>query len=319
MESKNNWKAWLYLAPILILLAVFTFYPIANTFFISFLKNYDYMNETFDGLTFENYLRILTPIDAYEGDITGTEFESFFMVALPNTALLTFITVPVSIALSLIIAICLNSIKPLKKVYQTVFFMPYVTNAIAIGMVFSIIFDSRYGLFNSLFGMQGFPWISYNSQTGDKVNYWSALFAVSFYIVWHSLPYKILIFLGGLQNIDAQYYEAAKIDGSSSVKTAWKITVPLLSPQILYIMITSFIGAFKEYNSVIGLFGSDGGSFDKTTGPSSMQTVVYYIYYQMDPYRNNIAIASAAAVVLFLIILAFTGIQFRVSKRRVHY
>ncbi|MCI7069279.1 MAG: sugar ABC transporter permease [Mollicutes bacterium] len=309
MESKNNWKAWLYLAPTIILLSVFTFYPIINTFVVSFTADYDYVLGSKGGFTFQNYIEVLSP--------NGIFFDDVIKTALPNTLLLTFVTVPVSIILSLAIAIGLNSIKALKKIFQTVFFMPYVTNAIAIGMVFSVIFDTQYGLFNAMFGIQGHPWITMNLQTGDAVNYWSAFFAICFYIVWHSLPYKILIFLGGLQNVDNQYYDAAKIDGASRFKTIMKVTIPLLSPQILYIMITSFIGAFKEYNSVIGLFGKDGGTFDVTTGQKNMQTIVYFIYDQIS--ENQVQYASAAAVLLFILILIFTGIQFKVSKRRVHY
>ncbi len=309
MESKNNWKAWLYLAPTIILLAVFTFYPIINTIVVSFMSNYDYVLDTFDGFTFDNYIKILSP--------TGTFNQEVMQNALKNTLLLTFVTVPVSIILSLAIAIGLNSIKKLKKVFQTIFFMPYVTNAIAIGMVFSIVFDTQYGVFNAILGTTGYPWITMNVATQTPVNYWSAFFAICFYIVWHSLPYKILIFLGGLQNIDKQYYDAAKVDGAGRFKTVMKVTVPLLSPQILYIMITSFIGAFKEYNSVIGLFGSTGGSFDISTGGENMKTIVFFIYEQIA--ANQVQYASAAAVILFVIILIFTGIQFQVSKRRVHY
>lgn len=309
MESKNNWKAWLYLAPTIILLSVFTFYPIINTFVVSFTADYDYVLGSKGGFTFQNYIEVLSP--------NGIFFDDVIKTALPNTLLLTFVTVPVSIILSLAIAIGLNSIKALKKIFQTVFFMPYVTNAIAIGMVFSVIFDTQYGLFNAMFGIHGHPWITMNLQTGEAVNYWSAFFAICFYIVWHSLPYKILIFLGGLQNVDNQYYDAAKIDGASRFKTIMKVTIPLLSPQILYIMITSFIGAFKEYNSVIGLFGKDGGTFDVTTGQKNMQTIVYFIYDQIS--ENQVQYASAAAVLLFILILIFTGIQFKVSKRRVHY
>ena len=309
MESKNNWKAWLYLAPTIILLSVFTFYPIINTFVVSFTADYDYVLGSKGGFTFQNYIEVLSP--------NGIFFDDVIKTALPNTLLLTFVTVPVSIILSLAIAIGLNSIKALKKIFQTVFFMPYVTNAIAIGMVFSVIFDTQYGLFNAMFGIQGHPWITMNLQTGEAVNYWSAFFAICFYIVWHSLPYKILIFLGGLQNVDNQYYDAAKIDGAFRFKTIMKVTIPLLSPQILYIMITSFIGAFKEYNSVIGLFGKDGGTFDVTTGQKNMQTIVYFIYDQIS--ENQVQYASAAAVLLFILILIFTGIQFKVSKRRVHY
>jgi len=317
MDKKNNWKAWLYLAPTLILLAVFTFYPIINTFYVSFLKNYNYMNGSNKGFTLENYLAVLTPYSSLGGGM-GTMFDKVIRTALPNTMLLTIITVPISIMLSLVIAIGLNSIKPLKKLLQTIFFMPYVTNAIAIGMVFSVIFSTDYGIFNSIFGLGKTAWLFKSTfGNGEQVNYWRALFAICFYIVWHSLPYKILIFLGGLQNIDKQYYDAAKIDGASKLKTTLKITVPLLSPQILYMLITSMIGAFKEYNSVIGLFGADAGAFDTATGPSNMSTMVYFIYQQIA--SNQVHYASAAAVFLFIIIMIFTAIQFSVSKRRVHY
>lgn len=314
MESKNNWKAWLYLAPVIILMAVFTFYPILNTFYISFLKDYNYMTGSFKGFTFDNYIDVLTPI---KNSGSGSFFNQVIQIALPNTILLTVITVPCSIILSLLIAIGLNSIKWLKKIFQTIFFLPYVTNSIAIGMVFAVIFDTDYGIINAIFGLDKMGWIYPSPQTGQPVNYWAGVAAICIYIVWHSLPYKILIFLGGLQNIDKQYYEAAKIDATPKLKTIWKITVPLLSPQILYVMITSFIGAFKEYNSVIGLFGSDGGSFDVNTGPRNMTTMVYFIYDQIA--KNKVQYASAAAVFLFVIIMLFTLVQFKVSKKRVHY
>ena len=314
MESKNNWKAWLYLLPVIVLMAVFTFYPIINTFYISFLKNYNYLTGSFTGFTFDNYVDVLTPIN---GSGPNSYFESVMMIALPNTMLLTVITVPLSIIIALAISIGLNSIKWLKKIFQTIFFLPYVTNAIAIGMVFAVIFDTDYGIFNSIFGLQNFPWITSSPTTNVGVNYWSAVLAITIYIVWHSLPYKILIFLSGLQNIDKQYYEAAQIDATPKWKSALKITIPLLSPQILYVMITSFIGAFKEYNSVIGLFGVNGGAFDSSTGPRNMTTMVYFIYNQIA--LNKVQYASSAAVILFIIIMIFTAIQFKVSKKRVHY
>lgn len=162
-----------------------------------------------DGFTFDNYLEILM-IKPKVTTAAGVNIyiEDFVMTALPNTLILTFITVPVSIILALAIAIALNSVKWLKKILQTIFFMPYVTNAIAIGMVFSVIFDNN-GVINFLFGLGNKAWI-YAGTSGAAPTYWSGLFAICTYIVWHSLPYKILIFLGGLQNIDAQYYDAAK-------------------------------------------------------------------------------------------------------------
>ena len=312
MESKNNWKAWLYLAPVIILLAVFTFYPIINTIYVSFLKGYDYGSGTYDEFSLYNYLAVLT-------DTTEEGSYMYNMVmkdALPNTLLITFITVPLSIIIALFIALGLNSIKILKKFFQTVFFMPYVTNAIAIGMVFAVVFNADSGIFNAIFGLDKVGWVS-KAQYGEGVKYFNGLFAICFYIIWHSLPYKILIFLGGLQNIDAQYYDAAKIDRAPKWKVALKITVPLLSPQILYMMITSFIGSFKEYNAVVGLFGKGGGLFDSPGLPGTMKTMVFFIYDQVAD--NNVQYASAASVILLIIIMAITLIQNQVSKRRVHY
>ena len=315
MESKNNWKAWLYLAPVIILMAVFTFYPIVNTIGISFLKNYDTLTGTHDGFTFDNYLEILHLKPTFEQGTMKLYEDEFIKVALPNTLLITFVTVPLSIIIALAIAIALNSIKRLQKIFQTIFFMPYVTNAIAIGMVFSVIFDQN-GVFNYIFHTN-INWL-YARSSGSAPNYWAAFFALCVYIVWHSLPYKILIFLGGLQNIDGQYYDAAKVDGSSKWKMVRKVTIPLLSPQILYVMITSFIGGFKEYTSVVALFGAEGGSFLESTGPSSMKTVAFYIYDYMKN-TSGLQIAAAGAVILLIIILIFTVIQKEVAKRKVHY
>lgn len=311
MESKNNWKAWLYLAPVLILLAVFTFYPIINTIYVSFLQGYNYKSGSYDSFSLYNYLAVLTPYTE-EGSYM---FNQVMKDALPNTLLITFITVPLSIVFSLLIALGLNSIKVLKKFFQTIFFMPYVTNAIAIGMVFAVVFDYDYGVFNAIFGLGKTGWVS--TSDGSGVAYFNGLFAICFYIIWHSLPYKILIFLGGLQNIDAQYYDAAKIDSAPKWKVALKITVPLLSPQILYMLITSFIGSFKEYNAVVGLFGKSGGAFVTDGMPSTMKTMVFFIYDQVD--KDNVQFASAASVILLIIIMLITLIQNKVSKRRVHY
>lgn len=306
MERKNNWKAWLYLSPVIILMAVFTFYPLINTIGISFLRDYDYTTGANAGFTFDNFGYVL--------GLTGIErngqmvfYTDVIRYAIPNTLIIVFVTVPLSIIVALLIAVGLNSIRWLKSIFQTIFFMPYVTNAIAVGMVFAVIFDYN-GLWNFLFGVNNTYWINGGASSAN------GMFALCVYIVWHALPYKILIFLSGLQNIDKQYYQAAQIDASPRWKTLMNVTVPLLSPQILYIMITSFIGSFKEYSSIVGLFGKSGTSGQ---GYNNMYTVVYYIYDSIK--NNNTHLGSAAAVMLFLVILVFTVIQFKVSKTRVHY
>ena len=306
VASKNNWKGWIYLAPIVILVGIFSLYPLINTIFISFTKNYVYATGVFDGLTLKNFTYIL----GITTNSMGARETHFLSYALLNTVIVVFVTVPVSIVLALLISVALNSIKWLKGFLQTIFFIPYVTNAIAIGMVFSVIFD-RNGVINFLF-KTNYAWVS-----GNDANRWRAMIPLCLYIVWHSLPYKILIFLSGLQGIDKQYYQAAQIDSCPKWKVLTKITVPLLSPQILYIMITSFIGAFKEYSSVVGLFNGPGlVNNGGTSSDPCMETVVYYVYDNM---HDETSYAAAAAVFLFVIILAFTWLQFQASKTKVHY
>lgn len=308
-REKNNWKGWVYLAPVLILLGIFTLYPLLNTIFISFLRNFDYRSGEFDGLTFANYGIVLGITETVPG-IPLSRYTEFIRYALPNTLILTFITVPISVLLSLFIAIGIHSIKFLKKFLQTIFFLPYVTNVIAVGMVFSIIFSNG-GIFNRLFGLT-VNWV----QDGAGASYFNSMFVLSLYIIWTALPYKILIFLSGLENIDKQYYDAARIDGSPKWKTALKITMPLLSPQILYISITSFIGAFKEYNAVIGLLNRN---YVSDPNVHDLYTVVYFIYDQLQGNNPHMDRAAAGAVILFLIILLFTFVQMYISKKKVHY
>jgi multiple sugar transport system permease protein len=298
VASKNNWKAWLYLAPVLILLVVFLLYPLINTIFIAFLDNYSYIDGSFDGVTLNNF-GVIFGLSTYNG-ATETNFTRY---AIPNTFLIVFITVPVSTLIALLISVGLNKIKFLQKALQTIFFLPYVTNAIAIGMVFSVMFDQN-GIINTLFNSTT-KWI----YGADRLH---AYVPLCLYIIWSSLPFKILIFLSGLQGIDKQYYNAAKMDGASSNKILWKITVPMMSPQILYILVTSFIGAFKEYTSIVGLFNMQGTS----AGSYNMYTIVYYIY---DNLSTHTSFAAAAAVFLFVVILVFTFIQLYVSKKRVYY
>ena len=299
--SKNNWKGWLYLAPVIILVAIFLIYPLINTIFIAFTSEYKYASGTFEGMTIWNFTYILGLTDKLNG---GHEAD-FVTYAIPNTFLIVIVTVPVSTALALLIAVALNSIKWFQKILQTIFFLPYVTNAIAVGMVFSVIFDDK-GIINYIFGTN-ITWIFGAQQ-------YVAMVPLMIYIVWSSIPFKILIFLSGLQGIDKQYYQAAQIDAAPRRKVLMKVTVPLLSPQILYILITSFIGAWKEYTSVVGLFNGPGTRGNQ--GPANMQTIVFYIYKNLDGHTSE---AAAAAVFLFVIILAFTGIQFLASKKRVHY
>ncbi|MCR4561824.1 MAG: sugar ABC transporter permease [Bacilli bacterium] len=316
MNKSRNYRAWLYLAPVLILMGVFTFFPLINTIVISFLRDYNVTTGANKGFTFFNYGVVLGILEKNEGSgFTDNSFISWNSPsALSNTLLITFVTVPISIIISLVIAIEINNIKVLKKFFQTVFFMPYVTNIIAVGLVFSVMFSDG-GIFNRLFKLMFNSSISISE---GSTSWGASMLVLCLYVIWTALPYKILIFLSGLQGIDKQYYQAAKIDGASRFKTSLRVTIPLLSPQILYITITSFIGAFKEYNAVIGLFNR---SYTKDQNVHDLYTVVYYIYDKINgaSFATEMQYASAAAVILFVIIMIFTLVQMRVSKKMVVY
>ena len=313
VESKNKWKAWLYLAPALVLLAVFTVWPIINTVRMAFLENYSGLKAA-GGATFQFGLGNFEKVIGYRR----------FVACLKNTVLLCVLTVPISTVLALLIAVALNSIKVLQKPLQTIFFLPYVTNSIAIGMVFAAMFNivgSFYGTQNEIivtagiinnviqfFGGKPINWINYGS------TYEANLFVMTVYIVWNALPFKILVLLGGLQSINKQYYEAAKVDGTRRRRIFTHITVPLLSPMLAYVVITGFIGGFKEYTSIVGIFGEKMGPPDDA---GRLNTMVGFIYDALS--TNSQGRASAAALILFAIILVVTLINMQVSKKRVHY
>jgi len=241
--------------------------------------------------------------------------DSDFQKALGNTAFITFVSVPISIIVALLISVGLKSIKKLQGVFQTIFFLPYVTNAIAIGMAFAFIFNQNYGLLNTILGWFGLGGAENINWIGAGATWGRAMTALLIFSIWGGLAFKILVFLSGLQGIDKQYYDAARIDAAPRSRIFTKITVPLLSPMIAYITITSFIGAFKVYTTIVGMFGPSMGT---SGNPRQLITVVGLVYgYIGDIGRGGTA--AAIAVILFIITLAFTGIQMQVSKKRVHY
>ena len=313
VDNKQQWKAWLYLSPAIVLLLIFTVWPIFNTVHMAFQENYRGL-EAVTGTQFAygigNFLKVI-------------EYKRF-LDCLKNTMLLCVLTVPISTVLALLIAVALNSIKFLQKGLQTIFFLPYVTNSIAIGMVFAAMFNivgSFYGTQNELivtagiinniiefFGGEHVNWINYGS------SYEANMFVMVVYIVWNALPFKILVLLGGLQSINKQYYDAAKIDGTPRSRVFTHITVPLLSPMLAYVIITGFIGGFKEYTSIVGIFGENMGPPDDA---GRLNTMVGFVYDALE--RNNEGRASAAALILFGIILVVTIFNNWVTSKRVHY
>ena len=312
VESKQQWKAWLYLAPAIVLLLVFTVWPIINTVRMSLLEDYRAIQTDVQyQIGFGNFQKVID----YKG----------FKTCLQNTLLLCVLTVPISTVLALLIAVALNSIKPLRKVLQTIFFLPYVTNSIAIGMVFAAMFNiigsslgtqaeivNSAGIVNNIimaFGGERIDWINSSS------SYSAQIAVLTIYIVWNALPFKILVLLGGLQSINKQYYDAAKVDSTPRWRVLWRITVPLLSPMLAYVIITGFIGGFKEYTSIVGIFGENMAAAGQKK--DSLNTMVGYIYRSLENQQQGRA--SAAALILFAIILVVTLINLWVSKKRVHY
>lgn len=313
VDNKQQWKAWLYLSPAIVLLLVFTLWPIINTVRMAFLENYKSL-EAAGGATFTFGVGNFVKVIQYKK----------FLTCLKNTVLLCVLTVPLSTILALLIAVALNSIKPLQRVLQTIFFLPYVTNSIAIGMVFAAMFNIvgafygteqeiivTAGIINNViqfFGGEPINWINYGSSYAANIT------VMTIYIVWNALPFKILVLLGGLQSINKQYYDAAKVDGTSRKRIFTRITVPLLSPMLAYVIITGFIGGFKEYTSIVGIFGEKMGPADDAY---RLNTMVGFIYDALS--QNNQGRASAAALILFGIILVVTMINGWVSKKRVHF
>lgn len=323
--KKDGWKAALCLAPMLILMGLFTFYPIINTIITSFKVYPDDAKgiNDFIGWGFGAYFD-----PAYNPSMEtwqwGKEIpvlqDTAFWHAVLFTVLLAVISVPLSIIIALLISVALCSIKPLRGFFQTIFFLPYVTNGIAFGMVFASIFSYN-GLINGMFNV-AVNWIGdIPVNMGNKtVEMWAGIIVIVAYTIWNGLAFKILVFVGGIQGIDKQYYQAAQLDGASKWRVFRKITLPLLSPMVLYITITSLIGAFKAYSSIVAIYGDSMGS----GSDSQFMTAVGYIYNSFNQVTGAsqwqlLPVSSASAVVLFILIMIVTGFQMLYNKKRVHY
>lgn len=319
-------KGWIALIPALIFLVVFMLYPIINTFIMSFCNNFYWVGNSGSSFVLTNYfagklntrtsVKMSWGFDNYYNVIFGKSGE-LFRSALINTFWIVIISVPLTIIVGLLIAVALHSIKPLQGFYQTVFFLPYVTNSIALGMVFNAMFSNDPGGFMniviSVFGISPQKWL------GLDASRWSMFFVMVVYSIWNGLAFKILVFMSGLSSIDKQYYDAARIDGANKATIFKRVTVPLLSPQILYITITSFIGACKSYSQIISLIGNGAYDFG---GPSQTEwiTIVGYIINKLNSTSDGAqGLAAAGCVVLLIIVLIITAIQYLVSKKKVHY
>ncbi len=295
--KNSNLKSWLYLLPAIIFLGIFMVYPLIDVFVYSFEEGYNSASQTYFGTGTYNYSYIL--------------HDPYFLQAIKNTFILVIITVPLSTGIALLISLGLTSIQRFRSLLQTIYFLPYVTNTLAVGLVFMILFKKTAysdGLINMLLSLFG----------GDTVDfiegpYWAKMFVLCFYTVWVVLPFKILILTSALSSVNPVYYNAARVDGTSKFRTFIRITLPLISPMIFYLIITGFIGAFKAYSDVVALFGTD-------LNAAEMNTIVGYVYDMLYGDSGGYpSYASAAAILLFAIVLTITCINLLVSKKNVHY
>ena len=290
-------KGWLYLLPAILFLGVFMVYPLLDVFVYSVEEGYNSASQTDFGVGLYNFSYVL--------------HDPYFLQALKNTLLLVAITVPLSTGIALLISVALSSIQKLKDLYQTVFFLPYVTNTLAVGLVFMILFKKTAysdGLINLLIN-------TFGGKSVDFIDgpYWAKMFVLCFYTIWIVMPFKILILTSALASVNQDYYNAAKVDGTSRWRIFWKITLPMISPTVFYLVITGFIGAFKAYSDAVALFGTD-------LNAAGMNTIVGYVYDMLYGDSGGYpSYASAAAILLFAIVLTITCINLMVSKKKVYY
>jgi len=295
--EKQNRKGWLYLLPAILLLGIFMVYPLVDVFIYSLEEGFNFASQSYSGVGLYNYSYVL--------------HDPYFLQAVKNTFILVMITVPLSTGLALLISVALSSIQKLREWFQTIYFLPYVTNTLAVGLVFMILFKKTPytdGLANLILGWIGVAPIDFIDGP-----YWAKMFVLCFYTIWVVMPFKVLILTSALASVNEQYYQAAKIDGTPKWRVFTRITLPMISPTLFYLIITGFIGAFKAYSDAVALFGTD-------LNTAGMNTIVGYVYDMLYGSSGGYpSYASAAAIILFAIVLTITCINLMVSKKHVHY
>lgn len=272
-------------------------YPLVDVFIYSFEEGYNFASQTYQGVGAYNYSYVL--------------HDPYFLQAVKNTFILVIITVPLSTLLALAISVGLSKIRRLRELYQTVYFLPYVTNTLAVGLVFMILFrktaytDGMVNLLIEVFGGSAVDFID-----GP---YWAKMLVLCIYTIWVVLPFKILILTSAIASVNPDYYKAARVDGTSSWRSFTRITLPMISPMIFYLVITGFIGAFKAYSDAVALFGTN-------LNAAGMNTIVGYVYDMLYGDSGGYpSYASAAAILLFAIVLTITFINLLVSRKKVYH
>ncbi len=289
---KQTLKGWLYVLPMLIIVATFSLYPIVSSLAMSFYTQYNFFTNQVMALGFDNFKYLWE--------------DPLFHSAVANTLIFVVGVVPLEIIISLTVAVLLNQIKVLAGFFRTIYFLPFVTSIVAISMVWKWIYNKDAGLLNyflSFVGIHPIDWL--NDPT------W-ALPALIILAIWKSLGFNIMLFLVALNNVDKRLYSAATLDGANAWERFLHVTVPMISPMTFLIAVNAVIGSFKVFDEIFSLFGGQAGP-----GNAAM-TVVFYLY-RMFYEQNKYGIAAAAGVVLFFMILIVTLLQTWFSKKHVHY
>lgn len=282
-----RYKAWLYLLPALLVITVFQIYPICKSFLMGFYTDFDYLKDEVYAWGFDNFRNLMQDAD--------------FALAIKNTMRLALVAAPLSIAVSLLFAVLLNSDIRCRKVFQSIYFLPFVTSMVAVSIVWAWMLNKDFGLVNAIlkvFGVKKIAWLTDPNMT---------LPILVVLCIWKGLGYRVIIFLAGLQGIDPRYYQAARLDGARAMNRFFHITLPQLGPTVFFLSITTVIDVFKTFDEVYVMYAKEPGPL------KSGLTIVYYIFDKF--YHNwSFAAAAAASFVLFLIVLAITLLQFGVVR-----
>ena len=286
---QGSWKAWLYLLPALLILGAFQVYPVLKSFLMGFYTRFDYLTDTVYEWGLDNFVNLFHDAD--------------FILAIRNTCVLVLVAAPLSILIALLFAVLLNSNIRLRKFFQSVYFLPFVTSMVAVSVVWAWMLNKDFGLVNNLLRLLGI------SKVAWLTNPRMTLPILVVLAIWKGLGYRVILFLASLQGIDPRYYAAARMDGARSFQRFLHVTIPMLKPTLVFLSITTVIDVFKTFDEVYVMYANEPGPL------KSGLTIVFYIFTKF--YRHwEFASAAAAAFVLFLIIFAVTLLQFFLTSRR---
>lgn len=291
-QTRNEWYwAWFLIAPTIIGLIVLNIIPIFQTVYMSFFKSGDFgKGNIFVGL--DNYVKMFGDVQVWH--------------AVANTLLYTLLVVPVSIAIAMVIAVLLNGKVAGKSVYRTIYFIPMVAAPAAVTMVWRWLYNTQFGLINYVLNKIGIPSVDWINNPNI------ALISIAIIGIWSVIGYNMVLLLAGLQEIPKDYYEASDIDGASKFKQFFIITLPLISPTLFFVLVTSIIQAMQVFDVIYMMIDVTNPAYDNTV------SLVYLFYNNSFKYSNK-GYGSAIVMLLLTIIMIITVFQMKAQKKWVNY